>query len=681
MLQASRLAFDPLTPWPVLWTLVAAASALWLVYLWLRGRSWLLRALALSVLALALANPLWVEEQREPLKDVVALVLDRSESMNFRGRNEAAQAAYEKLKKEIEADETLELRTAETDPGADGTDLYAALQSAMSDAPRDRVAGSILITDGQIHDLPGKPSDAAELGPVHGLVVGAASEVDRRIEIISAPSFSIVDNDIELIVQVDDPTAKSMEVGISINGDPQRPQTVPVGQHAKLKVRLPRRGSNLVVLQVPPLKGELTLANNFAAADMSGVRDRLRVLLITGEPHAGSRVWRDLLKSDPAVDLVHFTILRPPSKQDLTPNDEMALIAFPRRELFEQKLSQFDLVIFDHELRRDVLERSYLHNIARYVEQGGALLVAAGPPYEDSEILYQTPLGSVLPGEETGRVVTKAFVPQLTDLGKRHSVTAGLPTDPAWGPWRRYMELKPTRAKALLQTPDGAPLLILNRVGEGRVASFLSDQIWLWARGYEGGGPYAELIRRTAHWLMKEPQLEEELLTLVADSRGAHADLRTLADTPAPLTLTGPDGAAVSLEWKQSRPGEYRADAAAKELGLYIAKSGTLKGVALHGPAHPKEYVNVEATTALLQPVATATLGGVSRIGVGPNPNVPSIRRIGARGNAAGDGWIGLRKRGAYAVRTTRSITLLPDAVGMALAVLFMMMAWRREGR
>ncbi len=681
MLEASRLAFDPLIPWAFVWALALGALILWGVYFALRGQARLFRALALTVLGLALANPLWIEEQREPLKDIVAVVLDRSESMDFRGRTETANAAYSNIRALLEADETLELRIAETDPAADGTDLHVALQSVLSDVPRERIGGAILITDGQIHDMPEDLTNSSQIGPVHALIVGSDDEVDRRIEIQSAPSFGIVDNTIELRVQVEDPSAETVDISVSINGVSQPSQRIPVGQPTNIKLELKNRGENLVVLQAPAIPNELTLANNLASARISGVQDRLRVLLVTGEPHAGARVWRDLLKSDPAVDLVHFTILRPPHKSDPARTEEIALISFPKAQLFREKINEFDLVIFDHELRDQVLELQYLDRVARYVENGGALLIASGPSYPDSYLLYNTPLASVLPGNATGEMVDETFTPELTALGKRHSVTATLPAE-GWGPWMRYMKVERASSESLLQTPGGAPLLLLKRVQEGRVAAVMSDQLWLWARGYKGGGPYAELIRRTAHWLMKEPELEEELLQIeTAGAEEMKASLRTLSDSPPPLTLQGPEGAAIEIPWTEVTPGNYQAIAPAGGLGLYTAKSGTLTGVALRGPANPREYLDLRATGDIIQPLAAATLGGVFPLGADGSPDLPGIRRVGERGNAAGSGWLGLRRNEAYAVRETDSTNLLPGWLGMLLAVAFMMLAWRREGR
>jgi hypothetical protein len=381
------------------------------------------------------------------------------------------------------------------------------------------------------------------------------------------------------------------------------------------------------------------------------------------------------------VDLVHFTILRPPNKSDNVPTEEIALIAFPKAQLFREKINEFDLVIFDHELRPAVLEEAYLNRVARYVEQGGALLIASGPPYPGAYMLYNTPLGGVLPGRATGEMVDGRFIPQLTALGKRHSVTATLSTE-GWGPWMRYMKLEQGNSEALMQTPNGSPLLLLNRVGKGRVASVMSDQLWLWARGYEGGGPYAELIRRTAHWLMKEPELEEERLTLEASaSAEVKARLQTLSDAPSPLKMLGPDGAEVETPWTLVSPGIYQAATPAPELGLYRATSGKLNAVTLRGPTHPREYLDLRATTEKVQPLANATLGGVYRLGADGTPNMPRLQRVGERGPAAAADWYGLRRREAYAVRATESTTLLPGVVGMLLACAFMMLAWRREGR
>ena len=421
MIDATRIGFDPFLGWPALWIVVGVAALAWLAYVFLRGRAALTRGLGLTLLAAALSNPSLVEEEREPLPSVAAIVLDRSESMQFGDRASAAQTAFNDLKAKLETDTSLEVRILESDPRDDGTHLYGALEGLMADVPRDRIAGAILVTDGQVHDLPSGEARDNAIGPVHGLVVGDPDRGDRRVQIVDAPNFGIVGETANLVVRVDDPDGGEIEVSVSLNGGTAERVQVKAGENTPLPIEIERRGENVIVVEVPPGREELTLANNRTAATLAGVRDRLRVLLVTGKPNQAGRVWRDLLKSDPSVDLVHFTILRPPYKTDYTPPEELALIAFPTEELFEDKLKDFDLIIFDQYERRGVITQSYLANMARYVADGGALLIAAGEPFAGPGSLARSPLASVLPASPTGTIRTGEFVPQLTEAGKRHA--------------------------------------------------------------------------------------------------------------------------------------------------------------------------------------------------------------------------------------------------------------------
>src|SRR6185295_3392502 len=401
------------------------------------------------------------------------------------------------------------------------TRLFAALGAALADVPPDRVAGAVLITDGRVHDV---PTDAAQLGfaaPVHALITGRPGERDRRVVLVSAPRFGIVGQQQTIVLRVEDRGARPSPVQLAVRRDGETLETrnVTAGDTVRVQVPIPHAGQNIVEIEASPMEGgELTTINNRAVVAIDGVRDKLRVLLVLGEPHAGERTWRNLLKSDASVDLVHFTILRPPEKQDGTPINELSLIAFPTRELFtgrpSGKLDDFNLIIFDRYARQGVLPILYFDNIAQYVRQGGAVLVAAGPDYASSTSIWRTPLNSVLPAEPTERMTEGAFYARLSDLGKRHPVTRGLEgseTDPPhWSRFFRLVDARADKGTAVMQGPENKPLLLLSREGEGRVALLLSDHIWLWARGYEGGGPHLDLLRRLSHWLMKQPDLEEE---------------------------------------------------------------------------------------------------------------------------------------------------------------------------
>ncbi len=681
MIEASRLGFDPFIPWTWLWGIVAFSAVIWLFYIFLRGRAWFTRALGFGLLTLALSNPLWIKEQRDPLKDIVAIVLDRSESMQFGARTETTNVAFESVKSELERDSGIELRIAETSPTSDATNVFQALNSALSDAPRERIAGSILITDGQIHDLPATTQETIPLGPIHSLIIGNPNERDRRVEIVSSPNFGIVGSLAELSVRVEDSDVASVDVHISVNGKHIESRPVRTGRSEKISIEIPRRGDNLIVAEVSEGQNELTLANNRTATNISGVRDRLRVLLVTGEPHSGARVWRDLLKTDPAVDLVHFTILRPPHKADPTPLDQLALISFPTRELFVEKLNDFDLIIFDQYRRLNVLPMIYFDGIARYVANGGALLVATGPPYAMPSSIYRTPLAAILPAQPTGRIIERTFNVLRTELGERHTVTSSLTSHQNWGRWERYVEAKAASGETVLKADNDDPLLVLDRVGDGRVAVLLSDQLWMWARGHDGGGPYAELVRRTAHWLMKEPELEEELLTLVSEGQQMRASLRSLSDQPPPLNVTTPNGELIQPEWSNTSNGKFEAIFETDGLGMYAANAGNAETVALNGPVNPLEYTNVDSTARLLAPIADATGGGRFRIGETTSPDLPSFRRISSKDSASGDNWAGLKRNNAYAVRSSQATQLLPGVIGMALLMVVILLAWRREGR
>lgn len=679
MNEAVRLGFEPFLGWPLFWGLAGLTVLAWVAYIALRGRAWLTRALGLVLLCAALLNPSLVHEEREPLPSVAAVILDRSESMQFGDRTKAAEAAYKALTAKLAEDKTLEVRTLETNPGDDGTYLHGALEGLMSDVPRDRIAGAIFITDGQIHDLPDPEKTEGLIGPLHGLIAGDEDRGDRSVRIVNAPNFGIVGESANLIVRVEDPRGGDVELQVSLNGGAPERIRVKAGEDTPLPVEIERRGENMVVIEAPPGPEELTLANNRTAMTIAGVRDRLRVLLVTGKPNQAGRVWRDLLKSDPSVDLVHFTILRPPFKTDYARPEELALIAFPTEELFEQKLTEFDLIIFDQYERQGVITQAYLANMSRYVADGGALLIVAGEQFAGPASLARSPLASVLPATPTGVIRTGSFTPKLTGPGKRHSVTAPL-DDSGWGEWMRFIEADAVAGDVLISGPEGRPLLIVDRVEKGRVGMLMSDQIWLWASGHDGGGPFAELIRRMVHWMMKEPELEERRLSIQTEGGKASVELRTLLDTAPPLEIETPEGDKLRPNWVNRGPGTFSAEAPIDQLGIYRARSGGLEAISLNGPANPREYADLTSTAEILEPVARATGGGVVRLNEA-GANLPEIRRIGNQRAASGNGWIGLRERDAYAVRSSTSQPLLPGILAAAALILMLLLAWRREGR
>jgi hypothetical protein len=559
----------------------------------------------------------------------------------------------------------------------------------VSDVPRRRLAGTVLVTDGQVHDVPRGGSEALpRTGPLHVLLTGDRDEADRRLTVVQAPAFGLVGQPIRLSVRVDDlpaeTAARGAALSVRVDGGPARRIGVPVGREAELALTVEHGGSTVIELEAEAAEDELALANNRAAVVVNGVRDRLRVLLVSGEPHPGERTWRNLLKADPSVDLVHFTILRPPEGEDGVPINELSLIAFPIRELFELRLNEFDLIIFDRYRRRGVLHNLYLNNIAEYVQAGGAFLEASGPDFAEFFSLYRTPLGRVLPGEPSGEVVERGYRPDVTELGRRHPVTAGLEgagdpgEPPRWGRWFRQIDVQAHTGDIVMSGEVGRPLLILDRVGEGRVAQFTSDHMWLWTRGFEGGGPQAELLRRLAHWLMKEPALEEEDLRAEAQGRRLTVERRSLGDPSGEVEVTAPDGERFTVTLEEEEPGRAVGTHVAEEPGIFRLSDGDRSALAVVGELDPPELRDLRTSDEALAPVAEASGGSVVWLAEsGP----PEVRRVRPDRDAAGEGWIGLRANREYVVAGVREVPLMPAGLALLLVLGALMAAWRREGR
>src|SRR5467141_2726245 len=688
------IAFTPLVPSLVLWLALAAIAVIAVLLLLGRARGAAVRVTALALILLALANPSFTREDREPLSSVAAVVIDKSPSQNFGERTRETREAQEALVDSLKKVKGLELRVVEAgqaDGETDGTRLFGALSSALSDVPIDRVAGAFLITDGRVHDI---PANAAALGfqaPVHALITGRKDERDRRIAISAAPRFGIVGQVQTITYRLDDQGVSSdrAKVAVRRDGETINERTVQSGQTVNVDVDIKHAGPNIVEIEASPLDNELTLVNNRAVVAIDGVRDKLRVLLVSGEPHSGERTWRNLLKSDASVDLVHFTILRPPEKQDGTPINELSLIAFPVRELFTPrpsgKLDDFQLIIFDRYARQAVLPNVYLDNIAKYVRNGGAVLVAAGSDYAGPTSLWRTPLDAILPSEPTGHVTEDPFYARLTELGRRHPVTRGLEgandEPPHWSRFFRVVDTRTANGTPLMNGAGEQPLLVLSREGEGRVGIILSDHIWLWARGYEGGGPHIDLLRRVSHWLMKQPDLEEEALRLLVHGREITAQRQTMAETVAPVVLTSPSGAQRTLTLGAAEPGVWRKTVDATELGLWRATDGKLTTLVNVGPANPKEFSEVTSTAAVMAPLTSATGGDARRLADGSSLTVPRILGVRSSDTLKGDDWIGLKIRDASVVHGIGVLPLFAGLLGLLLLVGSLALTWGREGR
>ncbi|WP_025885455.1 hypothetical protein [Asaia prunellae] len=680
-----HLTFMPLIP---VWLIGLAGGSVFLVGLYAllrRVPGSLARMLALLLLIFWLAGPRLSRPFYEPAPQDVLLVVDHSPSMALRNRLDSAEKAAALLQQEAHAIPGLTLHTVTVQGGhGHGTRLFDAIDQA--DLPPGRFSGAILLTDGMVHDAPATlPAlfrrDGITL-PLHVLLTGAGEEKDRRLRVLQAPPYALVGKDASLRVAVDDLGATGHQpVTLTLRQGDEPPRQIPAISGEPIEITVPVRhpSETLVTLSAAPLSGEVSTRNNNAIVRINGVRDRLKVLLVSGTPNQGERVWRRLLKADPSVDLVHFTILRPPDKDDGTPLSDLALIPFPIKELFQDRIKQFDLIILDGFHNAGILPQDYLTNIADYVREGGGLLLTAGPEFTQDGTLQDTPLADILPAHvpATG-VINERFVPQLTESGKRHPVTAGLPQP--WGPWYRGLASERLRGTSLLTGPENQPLLVLDTVRKGRVALLLSDQLWLWSRGEGGGGPQAELLKRLSHWLMKEPDLEENQLRASISDNNLHIQRRSsAASLTNPAQITSPDGKTTAVSLKPAGDGVFTAGFATNgQTGLWIIRQDGLTTMTAQTTEDPVEESDLRATATILDSLVKQSHGTTRWLGSGTI--VPGIRQV-ASGTLYGSDWIGFPRQLVSVASSSRLTELCPSWIALCGTLVLLFIGWWREGR
>jgi len=637
------------------------------------------KAMLLFLIILSISNPTIISENRENIPDTVAVILDLSPSQDINDRKEIAQKTYNNIKDELEKINNLDIRL-KTINGQRGSKIFEPLNSMVGDVPEERLAGAIIITDGQISDAPTLVNNFNFKAPINVLLTGNKEEKDRRLIIESSPRFGIVGEEVNIDIKVEDISASSPNalVSINMNDEIEQSRSIPIGEIVTITMPLERAGITSLNIEVEPGKEELTLQNNKAVVEINAIRERLKVMLVSGEPNMGLRSWRNLLNSDPSVDLVHFTILRPPNKQDLTPVGELSLIPFPSRELFQANLNDFDLIIFDQYHLRGILPQFYLKNVVEYVVNGGALLDASGPAYAGPYSLSLSPLQNILPSEPTGDVVVQEFIPTMTDYGERHPVTANLKdnTSNNWGPWYRMVEGITIAGDVLLEGPEARPLLILNRVGKGRVAQILSDQSWVWTKPGSNKGPQADLLRRLVHWLMKEPELEENELSARIDNDTILITRNSLILDNKPIISISPDNTKKEIILEDIGKGKQIGKILSPQEGTWKFSSGNSKISLIVGNSNSSEYLDVRTTDNLVGPIVEFTSGSISWVN---NENLPKIRYLQKNKLAENSNYIKLVKNEKYFVKSLQQSTLTPWYLALMLSLILLFLSWYRE--
>lgn len=678
------ISFFPLLPTTLLIILavLAVGITLWGIIGRLRGIFW--RGLAFVLLLLWVAAPQSVHLIPHPVPEDALLIVDHSPSMDVGDRKSLAEGAAQHLQNDAAKLSNLTLHRIDvTGDGHHGTNLFHALQQA--DIPSGHFAGALMVTDGMDHDVPTSLPErfkdpSSHSIPLHLLLTGKGEETDRRLRILSAPPFAIIGQNATIRLEVDDlGTTHSASTTLTIRtGDaPPKTQTIQTGTPQEINFPIQQAGETLIALSTPSLDGEASTANNSDVVRIRGVRDRLRVLLVSGIPNQSERVWRRLLKADPSVDLVHFTILRSPTSDDNTPLSDLALIPFPIKELFQDKINSFDLIILDSFSNTHILPERYLTNIANYVRHGGALLVTAGPEFVQTGTLQDSPLSQILPAHVPDNgLLTGAFKASLAPLGHLHPVTEGL--NPNWGPWYRALHADETHGEDLINGPNGTPLLLLDHVDQGRVALLLSDQLWLWSRNEGGGGPQAELLRRLAHWLMKEPELEENRLTAHIEDHDLIVERHAIGQVSVSpqAMVTTPDG--------QTRPMPLTETDHLWHGHLPISGSGiwTIHQDGLTAFASPAQNDSLElqdlrATAEKIGPLARSTGGAVRWLGQG----IPTLTLIATNTYESGTDTIRLPQRMDTNAQTAQHQPLFPGWAILPLFLLCLGIGWWREGR
>ncbi len=686
--------FDPLLP---IWLIISLTVILILMAgfgQWRGLKSTVFRTLASFLLALALLNPQKLVEERQGLSDIVLLLSDKTNSMNIADRTKKAQAIKDNIKQQLGNLGNIEIIEAEIKPDINGTLLTPVLFNELGQIPQDRLSAIITISDGNIHDIKPEISELLPKSvPFHAIITGEKSARDRRIVPILTPRYGMVGETTKFEVKIEDKgyENESAKLEIRLNGEVLARFNARIDKKITIPVRIEKRGINTIEIRVQEADGELTVLNNVLVNEISGVRDRLRVLLITGEPHMGGRAWRNLLKSDPSVDLVQFTILTNPGvKNTFASPDELSLIRFPDRELFEEKLQEFDLVIFDQFKQRTMSGRGrsrpmlspyYIANIAKYVEKGGSLLIASGPGFASGESLARSALIAVLPAKPTGKMSEQAFRPKLNEKGKRHPVTDIFKgeTEARWGRWYRSIDAEILKGDVLMVDSANKPLLVIDKVKKGRVALLLSDQAWLWAKGHDGGGPYNELFRRLAHWLMSEPDLEADRLQAKIENGVLSIEHFSLNDETKPIQVLKPDGEAILLNPKRIAPGVFSTKLNIEQEGAYRIDNGDLASIAAAGALNPIEFKNIIATDKILSPLANKSGGKI--IKAYENNALPGFKKISGKVKSNKKSYMEIISHNAYRVTASKRTELAPVWLFFLLILIALLAAWRFEGR
>jgi uncharacterized membrane protein len=561
-------------------------------------------------------------------------------------------------------------------PRGEATRIGETLAELRSRYAGRDLGGVVIVSDGIDNGRVGRgPLDGETrrtleaLGaPVHTVLIGEPSLRDLSVATVLADDFAFVRTPLKLeaVFHATGLANRQIEVTLSRDGRLQDVRSLHIEDNdSEQKVSFdwtPDRPGNFVFeIATPVLAGEALSSNNRQVFTLKVIRDRVRVLHVVGRPSWDQRFLRSMLRLDPNVDLVSFFILRTETDdQPWNAREEMSLIPFPDREIFDEQLKSFDLLIFQNfNSAPSYKVEPYLPGLRDYVQSGGALAMVGGDLSFASGGYAQTALRDVLPVELEGIPVTgeraytrDAFRPKLTPAARTHPVTS-LSLDPR-GNEARWAALPPLEginrvaklksgATALLVHPtartesgDQAPVLAVTDAGKGRTMALLTDTGWHWGFLAAGAGDDGRTFQRfwesAIRWLVRDPALtllRVELdrveyrrgQTATARVRTLHADYTPATDVPVQVALdpaedadpakplrtfdvsTNKDGEA-HLELPGLGPGAYRLQGKATIDGRNLSEEQTFV-IRPEG----RELEDVISQRAVLKEIASLTRG------------------------------------------------------------------------
>jgi uncharacterized membrane protein len=562
-----------------------------------------------------------------------------------------------------------------------------------------------------------RKSLAALQAPVHTVLVGERELRDLSVAAVLADDFAFVRTPIKLEALIRHSGLGNRQVEVTLTRDGRLVDSKSVqlkGDSSEERIAFdytPDHPGNVVFqIATPVLTGEALATNNSQVFTLKVIRDRVRVLHVCGRPSWDERFLRSILRLDPNVDLVSFFILRTDTDDIPYNRDEMALIPFPYREIFEEQLKSFDLLIFHNFNYGPYHVEGYLPGVREYLESGGALAMIGGDLAFASGGYGASALRDALPVEldtipPTGEraMTTDSFRPRLTPEGRGHPVTS-LSLEPRTNE-ARWAALPPLEgvnrvvklragASALLVHPtlkgdDGkpAPVLAVSDVGKGRALALLTDTAWHWGFQAAGAGDDGRAFQRfwesAIRWLVRDPALTLLRVDLdrveyrrgqpiAARVRARHADYTPAADAAVTLDLFSAEAAATAkavrtLPITTNREGEANLELAGLAPGAYR----------LVGRATIDSRPLTEEQTFVIRPEGRELEDVVSREAV--------LREIAqVTGGQFTDGTIGspaVRKAREVRVGSLRTVELWSSPLLLLLAVVLLGTEWALRRR